>query len=177
LNKRAADEFGPILERMNDWGRQRMGGMRVGPTQAERASTAKGLDVVPVPVERPEEVEGSLTDLKQIRHDALLLVNDSVFLGNADRILTYCSERRLPTMFSTADWVMKGGLMSYEPDPTQMYRRAAAYVLKVLGGTKPSDLPVEQPTMFWLAVNAKVGKALGLTIPQSLLVRADELIE
>jgi putative ABC transport system substrate-binding protein len=141
------------------------------------AAAAKGLNFVSVPVEQAAQLDGALTDLTQLQHDALMLINDPVFLTGVDRILTYSSKRRLPTMFSTAAWVLSGGLMSYEPQMTHMYRRAAAYVVRILGGAKPRDLPVEQPTMFALAINMKAAKALGLTLPESLLLRADQVIE
>ena len=143
----------------------------------ERAATVKGLNVVSAPIERAEGLEGVLADLGQLAHDAVILISDPVFPGKADRILQYCSRQRLPTLFSTADWVMKGGLISYEPEASELSRRAAAYVVRILLGAKPRDLPVEQPTTFRLTVNAKAAKALGLTMPQSLLVRADEVIE
>jgi putative ABC transport system substrate-binding protein len=140
-------------------------------------AAAKGLYFVSVPVEQAAQLDRALTDLTQLQHDALMLINDPVFLTKGDRILTYCSERRLPTMFSTAAWVISGGLMAYEPQAIHMYRRAAAYVARILGGAKPMDLPVEQPTMFSFVLNMKTANALGLTIPSSLLLRADQVIE
>ncbi|HUM16660.1 MAG TPA: ABC transporter substrate-binding protein [Candidatus Nitrosotalea sp.] len=141
------------------------------------AATAKGLNFVSVPVEQAAQLDEALTDLMQLQHDALVLIDDPVFLARGERILTYCSERRLPTMFSTAGWVTRGGLMSYEPQAAHMYRRAAAYVARILGGAKPRDLPVEQPTLFSFVLNMKAANALGLTIPPSLLLRADQVIE
>jgi putative ABC transport system substrate-binding protein len=140
-------------------------------------AAAKGLNFVSVQVEQAAQLDGALADLTQLQHDALMLINDPVFLTKGDRILTYCSERRLPTMFSTVDWVINGGLMSYEAQTAHMYRRAAAYVARILGGAKPRDLPVEQPTMFSFALNMKTANTLGLTIPRSLLLRADQVIE
>lgn len=143
----------------------------------QQVATAKGLYFVSVPVEQAAQLDAALTDLTQLQHDALMLINDPVFLTKVDRILTYCSERRLPTMFSTAAWVTRGGLMSYEPQTTHVYRRVADYVVRILGGAKPRDLPVEQPTVFALVINMKAAKALGLTLPESLLLRADQVIE
>jgi putative ABC transport system substrate-binding protein len=143
----------------------------------QQVAAARGLNFVSVPVEQAVQLDRSLTDLTQLHHDALVLIDDPVFLAGSDRILGYCAERRLPTVFSTASWVSGGGLMSYEPQPFHLYRRAAAYVARILEGTKPTDLPVEQPTVFSLALNLKTASALGLTIPPSLLLRADQVIE
>jgi putative ABC transport system substrate-binding protein len=91
--------------------------------------------------------------------------------------LAYCSKRRLPSVFSTREWVVKGGLLSYEPDATDMHRRAAEFVLKILRGRQPRDLPVEQPTRFRLTVSVKAAGTIGLTMPRSLLQQADQVIE
>ena len=87
------------------------------------------------------------------------------------------AKNRLPAVYQRRDFVDAGGLMAYGPNVADMYRRAATYVDKILKGTKPADLPVEQPTKFELVINLKAAKALGLTIPQSLLQRADEVIQ
>ena len=107
----------------------------------------------------------------------MMLVGDPLFLPEMSTILSYCSERRLPSVFSTDEWVIKGGLLSYEPQTKEMYRQTARYVVKILRGAQPRNLPVEQPTRFWFAVNAKSARALGLAIPLSLLQRADQVIE
>jgi putative ABC transport system substrate-binding protein len=143
----------------------------------QAAAAARGLNFVSVPIEQAAQLDGSLTDLTQLHHDALMLIDDPVFLGASDRILSYCAERRLPSVFSTASWVIGGGLMSYEPQAFHLYRRAAAYVARILEGAKPTDLPVEQPTVFSFVLNMKTANALGLTIPPSLLLRADHVID
>lgn len=143
----------------------------------EEVAAGRRVNLVSVTVDDPAAVDRSLTDLTQLHHDALILVHDPVFIPQADRILTYCNDRRLPTMFTTSEWVTRGGLMSYEPEAGQMYRRAAAYVSRVLQGAQPKDLPIEQPTRFWLSINSKTARALGLAVPESLLVRADHVIE
>ena len=97
--------------------------------------------------------------------------------ANLMRILTLALGARLPTIFSTRDFVQGGGFMSYGPSYTERFRRAADYVDKILRGAKPGDLPVEQPTTFELVVNLKTAEALGLTIPRSILSPADEVIE
>jgi len=100
-----------------------------------------------------------------------------IFDANMERIADLTAKARLPTMFQRREPVEAGGLMSYGPDYYDMYRRSAAYVDKILRGAKPADLPVEQPTKFELVINLKTAKALSLTIPYTLLGRADEVIE
>jgi putative ABC transport system substrate-binding protein len=102
---------------------------------------------------------------------------DRFLLTYRASIVRFVITNRLPGMFPFRDFVDEGGLMAYGPDYTDLYRRAAIYVDKVLKGAKPADLPVEQPTKFELVINLKTAKALGLTIPPSLLQRADELIQ
>ena len=103
--------------------------------------------------------------------------NADCFDANAQRIADLTAEAQLPTMFQRRELVDAGGLMSYGTNYSEMYRRAAAYVDKILKGAKPADLPVEQPTKFELVVNLKTAKTLGLSIPQPLLQRADEVIQ
>jgi putative tryptophan/tyrosine transport system substrate-binding protein len=111
------------------------------------------------------------------RADALYLVGDPLVSANSIRINTWAHAARLPTIFGTRDYVDTGGLMSYGPNFPDLYRRAAEYVDKILRGAKPGDLPVEQPTKFDLVINLTTAKALDVTIPESFLLRADEVIE
>jgi putative ABC transport system substrate-binding protein len=111
------------------------------------------------------------------RPGALIVLADRVFLHNRVRIVDFASRNRLPGVYPYRELVEAGGLMSFGPNYPDMHRRAATYVDKILKGTKPADLPVEQPTKFELIINLKGAKALGLTIPQSLVARADELIQ
>ena len=111
------------------------------------------------------------------RPSALLMTADSVHQGLIDEILTFASKNRLPAMYQLKENVERGGLMAYGASVPELVRRAATYVDKVLKGAKPADLPVEQPTKFELVINMKTAKALGLTIPHSLLLRADQVIE
>jgi len=124
-----------------------------------------------------EELEQALTAVMRERPSALLMTADSVHQRIIDQILTFASKNRLPAMYQLKENVERGGLMSYGANLADLLRRAAAYVDKILKGTKPADLPVEQPTTFELAINLKTAKALGLTIPPSLLQRADEVIQ
>ena len=110
------------------------------------------------------------------RPDGLLVIDDAVLAQHASRIVDFAARRRLPAMYGWRDFAERGGLMSYGPSLADLFRRTATYVDKILKGARPADLPIEQPTKFELVVNLKTAKALGLTIPQSLLVRADEVI-
>jgi putative ABC transport system substrate-binding protein len=107
---------------------------------------------------------------------AVLLVPDPRFLAQHKRIVALAARHRLPSIYGLREFVDAGGLMAYGPDRVAMFRRAADYVDKILRGAKPAELPIEQPTQFQLVVNLKTAKALGLTIPESILVRADEVI-
>jgi putative ABC transport system substrate-binding protein len=108
--------------------------------------------------------------------NALFVLPDWFFLLHRTRIADLAAKRHLPTMFGVRDFLEAGGLMAYGPDLGALFYRAATYVDKILKGAKPADLPVEQPTQFVLAINLKTAKALGLTIPQSVLLRADEIV-
>ena len=115
--------------------------------------------------------------MKQERAGALIVLPDSFFISQARRIAELAAQHRLPTMFSTREAVESGGLMSYGQNIAEHYYRAATYVDKILKGAKPGELPVEQPTKLELVINLKTAKAIGLTIPQQLLLQADKVIE
>ena len=108
---------------------------------------------------------------------ALLVVDDTVFTTQRAKIAELALKNRLPTMFGLREMVEAGGLMTYGPDYGDLYRRAAEYVQKILQGAKPSDLPVQRPNKFEFIINLKTAKALGLTVPPSLVARADEVIQ
>jgi putative ABC transport system substrate-binding protein len=109
--------------------------------------------------------------------EALVVESDRALLAHRAQIVDFATRRRLPALYPYREFVQAGGLVSYAPSYPAMFRRAATYVDKILKGTKPAELPVQQPTEFELVINLKTAKALGLTIPQSLLARADELIQ
>ena len=111
------------------------------------------------------------------RPDTLLVLQDALTLQHRKEIIDFAIQKRLPGMFVAKEWVEAGGLMSYGESLTDMYHRAAYFVDKILKGAKPADLPVEQVTKFELVVNLKTAKAMGLTLPPTVLARADELIE
>lgn len=136
-----------------------------------------GLSVQSVEVRASEEFEAAFDTLVKARAQAVLVIPDSLFGANAKKLAPVVAKSRLPSMFGTRTNVDAGGLMSYGPDLTNLNRQAAIYVDKILRGAKPAELSVEQPTTFALVINLKTAKALGLTIPQSLLLRASEVIQ
>jgi putative ABC transport system substrate-binding protein len=125
----------------------------------------------------PTEFDGAFAAMAKEHAGALLVAADSLFNLHRTRIADLATRRRLPTMFGIRENVEAGGLMSYGPSLPDLWRRTATFVDKILKGAKPADVPVEQPTRFELTINLKTAKALGLTIPQSVLARADQIIE
>jgi putative ABC transport system substrate-binding protein len=140
---------------------------------------AEAMDVViePLPVRSSDEFDRVFAAVVPSRCDALVTLQEAVTLGNRSRILEFAERHRLPAIYQIREFVAAGGLMSYGLNYCQHFRRAAAYVDKVLKGAQPADLPVELPTAFELIVNVKAAKAIGLTIPELFLARADEVIE
>jgi putative tryptophan/tyrosine transport system substrate-binding protein len=146
--------------------------------QALRAAArALGLTLQFYEVGNPKEFEGTFTAMTKAREKALLMLPGAFVFVHAQRIAELAAKSRLPAVYPYRPSVEAGGLMAYGANVPAMYRRAATYVDKILQGTKPADLPVEQPTKFDLIINLKAAKALGLRIPQSLLSRADEVIQ
>jgi putative tryptophan/tyrosine transport system substrate-binding protein len=145
---------------------------------SEVAATARslGLEVATPDVRRPEDVATAFESLRD-RADAFYVISDPLINTNRIRINTLALRARMPTMYSIREYVEVGGLMSYGPTVADLFRRAAEFVDKILRGTKPGDIPVEQPTRFDLVINLTTAKALGLDIPPSLLARVDEVIE
>jgi len=125
----------------------------------------------------PKTVDTAFGAAHKERVDAMLVLTSVVTTTQREKIIDLAAKNRLPAIYFTAEWVEAGGLLAYGASFTDLFRRAAIYVDKVLKGAKPADLPVEQPTKFELVINLKTAKALGLTIPQSVLLRADQLIE
>jgi len=136
-----------------------------------------GLTLLPQDVRTPKDLEGALAALSRARADALMVLENSGNIEQRKLIVSFAERHRMPTVFGERASVEDGGLMSYGTDFVDLLRRAATYIDKILKGAKPADLPVEQPTKFELVINRKTAKALGLTIPPSVLGRADEVIE
>ncbi|MFZ0148386.1 MAG: ABC transporter substrate-binding protein [Xanthobacteraceae bacterium] len=148
--------------------------LEMGEVQA--AARTLGLEVTTSEIRRTEDIAPAIETLKS-QTDALYVVSDALVAANRTRIITFALSARLPTIFGYRDYVKAGGLMSYGADFTDLFRRAADIVDKILHGTKPGDIPIEQPTKFEFVLNLTTAKALGLTIPASFLSLADDLIE
>jgi ABC-type uncharacterized transport system substrate-binding protein len=148
--------------------------LEMGETQA--AARMLGLEVVPVVIQRAEDIAAAFQGLKD-RADALYVAVDQLMVANRTSILKSALNERLPTIFSTRDFVKGGALMSYGPSYTERFGHAADYVDRILRGAKPGDLPVDQPTKFELVINLTTAKTLGLTVSPALIARADEVIE
>jgi putative ABC transport system substrate-binding protein len=131
----------------------------------------------PVEVRRSTDLESALSRVAGWRVDALLMIEDPVLVPLFRKIADFTARRRLPTISGLRPLMDAGGLMSFGPNFPDLFRNAATFVVKILRGAKPSALPVEQPSTFELVINLKTAKALGLTIPPSLLLRADQVIE
>jgi putative ABC transport system substrate-binding protein len=144
---------------------------------AEVAARALGVRLQVVEARGPEDFDRAFSDMTRARAGALTVLGSSMFFGERRRLVDLAAKNRLPAVYQWREFVDAGGLMSYGPNVADLYRRAATYVDKILKGAKPGDLPVEQPTKFELVINLKTAKALGLTIPPSLLQRADEVIQ
>ena len=141
------------------------------------AARSLGVQLQLLEARGPTEFDGAFAAMAKERVGGLLVVADTMFNLHRARLVELAAKSRLPAAYGTRDAVEAGGLMSYGPSLPDLFRRGATYVDKVLKGAKPADLPVEQPTKFELVINLKTAKALGLTIPPSLLGRADEVIE
>ena len=152
----------------------------VGPPAVKKievAAQALRVQLQPVGVRDPTELDSAFSAMTRGRAGALMVIQDAMFFVHQTRLLALVAKSRLPASYGRIQDVEAGGLMSYAPSYPDMFRRAASYVDKILKGAKPADLPVEQPTRFELVINLKTAKALGLTIPQSVLMRADQVIQ
>jgi putative ABC transport system substrate-binding protein len=141
------------------------------------AARALAVQLQVVEARSPAEFDGAFSDMTRARAGALAVLPTPMFTIERRRLVDLAAKHRLPTMFPYNEFVDAGGLMAYGPNLVDLSRRAATYVDKILKGAKPADLPVEQPTKFELVINMRTAKALGLTIPPSLLLRADQVIE
>jgi putative ABC transport system substrate-binding protein len=166
----------PNLRRLAIMGNIDTPGAVVAMRELREMAPTLGLQVTVSEVRQAEDLAPAFQTLKG-RADALLVYPDFLFNKNRDRVAALALDARMPTMHGFREPVEAGGLLSYGPDYLELFRGTADYVDKILHGAKPADLPVEQPTKFELVINLTTAKALGLTIPQSLLLRADQVIE
>jgi len=143
----------------------------------QSAAPALGVTLLAFEVRGADDIERAYDAMRRQPRGAVLLAGDAIFGLHRERIVTLAANNRLPTLYPARHFVDSGGLMSYGTNFDDLFRRAATYVDKILKGAKPADLPIEQPTRFELIINPKAAKALALTIPQSVLLRADEVIQ
>lgn len=136
-----------------------------------------GKQVLAVDARTAKEIDSAFLMMTQQNIDAVVVLTDAFFIDQRRQIAGLAARNRLPSISAFREYPEVGGLMSYGPSFRDSYRRAATYVDKILRGTKPGELPIEQPTIFELIINGTTAKALGLTIPRSLLIRADKVIE
>jgi putative tryptophan/tyrosine transport system substrate-binding protein len=186
LNVIAADLDGKRLELLKEsfpkvtrvallW---QSGGTRGNLTLAEMEAAAKalGLKLLSLEVRSLDDFEGAFARAERDGAQALITTPNPLINTQQRRVLDFAAKNRLPAMYQTSEWVEAGGLMSYAPNFTDLWRRAADFVDKILKGAKPADLPVEQPTKFEFLINLKTAKQIGLTIPPNVLARADRVI-
>ena len=152
-------------------------GMTMRFENVEKAARILHVTVQPLGVREPNDFDVAFAAMTQRRPDAMFLVTDALTLLNRKRVIEFAALHRIPTMYEVNFLVQDGGLMSYGASFDDNYRRAAGYVDRIFKGAAPSTLPVERPSRYYLAINLKTAKALGLTIPPSLLLRADQIVE
>jgi len=145
--------------------------------EIQLAARQLGVQLHSLEVRSPDDFDKAFEDATRARAGALFIIPDQLIITNLQRIAGLAAKSRLPSIFQFSEFADAGGLVTYGVDRADLFRRAAAFVDKILKGAKPGDLPVEQPTRFELVVNLKTAKAIGLTIPQSVLFRADRVIE
>ena len=166
-----ADRIAVLWNPSNPWDQLAVKG-------SEAAAPSLAVQLQAAPARTPEELGNAFTAMTRARARAVLVLADPMFVFHRTRIADLAIRHHLPSMQGGSRGVMDaGGLMFYWAHEADLYRRVASYVDRILRGAKPADLPVEQPTKFELVINMKTAKALGLTIPQSILLRADQVIE
>jgi putative ABC transport system substrate-binding protein len=150
---------------------------RVQSSDMRAAAQALGLELRLLEASDENTMESAFATIAEIKPDALLVGSDPVFDVHRDKLVTLVAASAIPAIYQFRDFAIAGGLMSYDPDILDAYRQTGIYAGKVLKGALPADLPIQQPTKFQLVINLKTAKTLGLTIPPTLLARADEVIE
>jgi putative ABC transport system substrate-binding protein len=145
--------------------------------EAQRAAVALGLQLQSVEIRGTADLEAAFEAVTRAGAEALYVVSSRQTVANIPRIVDFATKNRLPLAGGWGAWAKAGGLLSYGPNIDDMARRSASYIDRILQGAKPADLPVQQPTTFALVINLNTAKALGITVPQSILARADEVIE
>ena len=151
--------------------------LKIEMKEMQTAAEAMGLQLHSAEISTEDGLEDAFVAMKKAAAQALIVLTDLILFSQRKRIVDLASEYKLPAVYFVSGFVEEGGLMSYGPSDTELFRRAAGYVDRILKGTKPGELPVEQPTKFDLYVNLRTAKMLGVTIPESFLARADKVIE
>lgn len=151
--------------------------MTLRKSEVDKAARTLRVTVLPLGVRKAEDIDAALAAIGRERPDAIFVVSDALTNVNRKRILEYTATHHVPAMYEFGNFVQDGGLMSYGPSIDDMWRRAANYIDRIFKGAKPGELAVEQPTRYYLLLNLKTAKALDLTIPQPVLLRADEVIQ
>jgi len=169
-------EVVPAFRRIGVMGNDQIPNVKLEMNEVLAAASKFGLEVVPVTVGKTEDIVPAIESLRG-RVDALYICTDPLLTTHRVRINTLAVAEKLPTMYPFREYVQAGGLISYGPNLPDLFRRAGEHVDKILRGRKPADIPVEQPTKYDLIVNLTTAKALGLKIPETFLVRANEVIE
>jgi putative ABC transport system substrate-binding protein len=152
-------------------------GMRLRYQEIEKAAQILRVEVQALEVREPDDFAGAFATMTRRRPDALFLVTDALTNVNRKRVLEFAATHRIPAMYEASFYVREGGLLSYGYSFEDAFRQAAVYVDRIFKGAKPADLPAEQPTRYYLAVNLKTAATLGVTIPPSLLLRADDVVQ
>ena len=143
----------------------------------KEAARAKGVQIAILKAGTESEIDAAFANLVQLHAGALIVMGDPLFVSGRDQLVALSSRHAVPAIYQSREYAASGGLISYGTSFTAAFREVGVYVGKILNGAKPVDLPVQQPTRFELVVNIKTAKELGLTIPPSILARADEVIE
>ena len=152
-------------------------GVRLQWPQAQEAAALLGMQLISIEVRTALDIASAFDAAKQQGADGVVVLPDPLTSSHRPAIVEQAAKARMPALYSYREYVDAGGLLAYGPNDRTLFRRVAVYVDKILKGAKPSDLPVEQPTKFELVVNLKTAKTLGITVPTSILLRADEVIE
>jgi putative ABC transport system substrate-binding protein len=169
-------EFVPHLGRLAIMANSDAAGAVLERGEIQATARTLGLEITTLEIQQADDIAPAVETLKG-HADALYVATDPLVFNNRVRLNGLAKDARLPTIYGSREYVEAGGLMSYGPSYTELFRRAADYVDKILRGAKPGDIPVEQPTKFELVINLKTAKTLGIDIPTTLLARADEVIE
>jgi putative tryptophan/tyrosine transport system substrate-binding protein len=169
-------EVVPSLSRVTTFGTSSQPGTPQTLRETERAAASLGVQLQSIDIRDPKDIDNAFRTARKGRADAILVLSSAVIFSRRTQMAELGVKNRLPMIFPQNEFVEDGGLMSYAPNYADLFRRAAVYVDKILQGSKPGDLPVEQPTKFEFIVNLKTAKQIGLTIPPNVLARADRVI-